>query len=348
MKLYSNITVIFIIWILAVLFIAFSVFNLLPHSDRFQNNFLTSFSNWDGGHYLGIAEFGYSEKFQYAFFPLYPLLIKLLTEITQNYLLSGILISIICTFLGLHIFYKLVSLDFDKRLAEKACIYLLFFPTAFYFLTVYTEGLFFFLTISTFYFLREKKLLLATIFAIFASATKVAGLAVVIALIVEVHLLFGISKKNFYIFLSPLGFILYCYFLNTQTGDPFYFITAQNHWLRSLSMPFTPFWETIRNLSSPGFTSTNYTAFLDLLFAIFGVGLIIRSFRFLPFSYSIYGLVSLALPLFSTSLSSMPRFLLVIFPIFILLSLLKDKYLILGYQMISLMLLGLFVALYIN
>lgn len=348
MKLYPNVSLIFIIWLLSVLFIGLLSFNLFPHSGFFESVFLRSFSNWDGGHYLNIAEFGYSEKSQYAFFPLYAVLIRLITQITQDYLFSGILISVVCSFLGLHILYRLILIDFDRKIAEKAIYFLLFFPTSFYFLTVYSEGLFFFFTVAAFYFLRQRKLIWAVILTSLISATRPVGVALVLALLINTLLDGGIGRKNWYVLLSPLGFILYCIFLYNQTGDPFYFITAENYWLRSLSLPVVPFWETIKNLSTSGFISTNFTAFLDLIFAVIGVGFVIRSFRFLPLPYSIYGLVSVGIPLFTTSLTSMPRFLLIVFPIFILLALMKNKYLILIYQMISLMLLSLFIALFVN
>src|SRR5438552_777431 len=94
MKLYHHISLYFSIWILAILFISFLGFSALPHSGNFSNDFLKSLGNWDGGHFLGIAQYGYKENFQYAFFPLYPLLIKVVNGIIQNYFWSAILISI--------------------------------------------------------------------------------------------------------------------------------------------------------------------------------------------------------------------------------------------------------------
>lgn len=348
MKLYPNITYIFIIWLVSVLFFAFFGFSVLPHSGKFSDNFFQSFANWDGGHYLGIAEYGYKEKFQYAFFPLYPVLIKGVNSILQNYLLSGVLISILSSFFALQLLYRLVADDFDKKVAEKVILLLLFFPASFYFLTAYSEGLFFFLTVAAFYCLKVRKLGWAVIFASLASATRPVGIALVLALLMNTQLNGGIGRKNWYVLLSLLGFILYCIFLYNKTGDPFYFITAENYWLRHFSLPVIPFWETIKSLANLGFKGINLTAFLDLIFAIFGVGFVIRSFRFLPLPYSIYGLVAVGIPLFTTSLTSMPRFLLMVFPIFILLALMKNKYLILTYQMVSLMLLSLFIALFVN
>ena len=80
MKFYPSVTIIVLIWILSVSMIFFI---------GKEGNFFESLSNWDGGHYIGIAQNGYSEKFQYAFFPLYPITINLLNNFVGNYLLSA-------------------------------------------------------------------------------------------------------------------------------------------------------------------------------------------------------------------------------------------------------------------
>lgn len=348
MKLYTNVTVIFLIWISAIFIIFGLGFFSFPHSGKFTNDFFGSFANWDGGHYVGIAQYGYSEKSQYAFFPLYPLLIKAANQFIQNYTLSAVLVSLVATLLAVNAFYQLVSMDFGKKLAERSLLPLLLFPTSFYFITAYSEGLFFLLVILTFLFLRKGNLFLATIFAAAASATRLVGLAVVFALIIEVWSRGGFNRKNWYVVFSFSGFIIYSWFLFNATGDPFYYITAERFWLRSLAIPGIGFWETIKSIATPGFVEKNTAAFLDLIFAVFGMGMVLRSFRFLYPSYCIYGLVSLLVPLFTPSLSSMPRFLLPIFPIFILLGLVKNNYVNLAFQMISLMLLATFAILFIN
>lgn len=348
MKLYSNITIIFLIWLTSVIFISYFGFLYLPHAPKSNPDFLTSFSNWDGGHFLGIAQKGYGLDSQYAFFPLYPILINLVSKITNNFFTAGVLISGISFFLGLHMLYALISKEFNSKIAEKAILALIFFPASFYFLTVYSEGLFFLLTVATFYFLRSKKLLFATIAAILVSATRLAGLAVVIALIAHIISNGGFNRKNWFVLLSPFGFLAYCIFLYFQTSDPFYFVTAEKNWQRSLNFPWIGFWETIKNITTPGFINQYFNYVFDLLFAIFGVGLVIRSSRFLPLKYAIYALASISIPLLTSSLSSMPRFLVVIFPIFILIGLIKNRFINLGYQIISLMLLSLFTVLFIN
>lgn len=348
MKLSSSITLISLIWLISILFISYLGFSKLPHSTFFSGDFFQRFANWDGEHYLRIAQFGYKQDSQYAFFPLYPLSIRFLNQVTQNYLMAALLVSIISSFFGLQLLYKLIKLDFDKKLAEKTIYSIIFFPTSFYFLTAYSEGLFFFLTVSALYFLRTNKILLATLMVTLASATRITGLALVIALIAEIYLTAGFNKKNWFILLSPAGFLIYCFFLQSQTSDPFYFLTAEKYWQRQLSMPFVGFWDTLRSLTTPGFIQANFNSFLDLLFAIFGLGLALRSFRFLPVSLSLYAFASILIPLLTSTLMSIPRFLLPIFPIFILISLVKNKYWTFGYQIISLMLLSIFTVLFIT
>lgn len=348
MKLYPQITIIFIVYILSILFVSYFGFLTLPHSGKFSNDFFSSFSNWDGRYYLSIAENGYLEDFQYAFFPLYPLLIKLLTIFTRDYLFSAVIISISASFLGFQILYKLVALDFDKKTAEKTVLALIFFPTSFYFLTAYSEGLFFLLAVTSLYFLRVNKLFPAIIFASLASATRITGLALVIAVLIEMQLTVGISRKNWYVLLAPLGFVIYCLFLYNQASDLFYFLTAEKHWQRQLSIPGFSFWDTIKSLTTPNFINSHFSPVLDLIFATLGLGLAIRSFRFLPISYSLFAILSVGLPLLTHTLSSIPRFLLPVFPIFILLGLIKNRYINLSYQVISLMILSIFTVLFIN
>lgn len=341
MRLYPRVTSIFIIWLTSLLLIAYFGFSTLPHSGKFEYDFLGSFGNWDGGHYLGIAQAGYTQKFQYAFFPLYPVAIKLLGLITHNFLLAAILISIVATFLGLHLLYKLVLEDFDKKIAEKTVLAFLFFPVSFFLLTAYSEGLFFFLTVLTFYFLRQEKLFWAIIAAALASATRLVGLAVVAGVVVEVITNKRFNRKNWYIIFAPLGFVIYCFFLYQQTGDPFYFITAENHWQRILTVPTVGFLKALTNI-------TSFNILLDLIFAIFGLGFAIRSFRFLSPSMAIYSLLSVGIPLLTPTLSSMPRFLLPVFPIFILMALIKKPLISISLQVFSTALLAEFTALFIT
>src|SRR5208337_511720 len=74
---------------------------------------------WDSGWYYLIAKNGYSTQLNvynqgnYAFFPLYPLLMRLLEYITGNYYIAGMVISNIALIIAGIYLFKLVSLDSD-------------------------------------------------------------------------------------------------------------------------------------------------------------------------------------------------------------------------------------------
>ena len=339
MKLYPNVSIIFCIWAGAILTVFYFGFTTLPHSGLFQNSFIKSFANWDGGHFLGISD-GYDRIFQYAFFPLYPILINWLGRLTGDITIAGMLISLIATYFGLNLFYRLVEMEFDKAVALRAILALLFFPMSFYFLTVYTEGLFFFLTVATFVFARKRFFLLAAITASLASATRLAGLGVVAALFANLYFTKNLNRKNWFIIFAPLGFILYCYFLFDKTGDPFYFIRAESNWQRSVVAPGTAIINTFKQLLVPGYIALNFRVLLDFIFAVFAIGLVIKVFRKLSIDYALFAGISLALPLFSPTLLAIPRYILVIFPVFIILALYKNQYAIFTYVIFSVLLLA--------
>lgn len=348
MKLYPNVVIIFIFWVISVVAVSYFAFVSLPHSGLFTANFLQSFANWDGAHYISIAKSGYQEQFQYAFFPLYPILIKFFGEITGDFLLSAILINLISSFLAANTFYQLVRIEFNKQYAQKALLSLLFFPMSFYFLTAYTEGLFLLLAVSTFLFVRKGNLFLATVTAALASATRPAGVAVVLSLLVYVYLTLGKIGKNWYVLLSPLGILFYSLYLFFQTGDPLYFIQAQLHWHTGFAIPGSAILHTLKQLLVPGFLANNFRDFLDFVMVVFAVSMIFKVWKRLSLDYAIFSIFSLIMPLFSQTLAATSRYLLTIFPIFIVLALIKNWYIIFFYQFFSVMLLVVFAILFLN
>src|SRR3989344_8623399 len=75
-------------------------------------------SNFDGEHYLAIAQHGYGNGEQ-AFFPLYPSLIKistwLWTQSVYHLQITGLVISNVSFFVGLIGLWKLIRLDFKEN-----------------------------------------------------------------------------------------------------------------------------------------------------------------------------------------------------------------------------------------
>jgi len=81
--------------------------------------------------------------------------------------------------------YKLVRLDLSKSIAKRTIIYLLIFPTAFYFTMVYTESLFLMFILGSFYFARTRRFWLAGILGALGAMTRLPGIFLFPALGVE-------------------------------------------------------------------------------------------------------------------------------------------------------------------
>src|SRR5688572_23955337 len=85
----KKIVLIFIVTRLLLLGVGYYAHYVLPNSPRMYDydheleyfgNIGTMFHGWDSGWYLKIAENGYTEPNRMAFYPLYPLIIKLLGQ----------------------------------------------------------------------------------------------------------------------------------------------------------------------------------------------------------------------------------------------------------------------------
>ncbi|MBI1801952.1 MAG: hypothetical protein HYR71_10030 [Chloroflexi bacterium] len=131
--------------------------------------------------------------------------------------------------------------------------------------------------------------------------------------------------------LMPLGFAAYAAYLWWTFGDPTLFLKghASSEWrigfdltgpLKGLLLPF--FTLVFRDWSSEVFRANLFNS----LFFYFAIGMMIYGWRKLPFVYSAYALLAIFTPTLTGSLISMPRFLLVSFPLFISMGLLFDAH----------------------
>ena len=322
--------------------------------DNYQTNpYLWSWANFDGEHYLLIAQRSYVE-FEQAFFPLFPLLLKTISSLTSMPLIfAGLTISHLAFLLALIIFYKLLKIDYTSKQSLWVIIFLVFFPTAYYFGSVYTESLFLLLTICSFYFYRKNNFFLAGVFGFFASLCKFVGVFLFPAILIELFLNVKSQKskkgvgllviflsrlrdmssqklKFLWLLLIPLGTLTYMFYLANVYGDPLFFIHAQsafgaNRSGDSLVLLPQVFFRYLKIVTMSSFTYQYIIAVLELAATVFFLLLSFLSFKKLRFSYALFAVCSLILPTLTGSLSSMPRYVLTIFPLFIPLNLCLKK-----------------------
>ncbi|MDE2572436.1 MAG: hypothetical protein KGM44_07945 [bacterium] len=286
---------------------------------------LTVWGRWDAQHYIEIAATGYHGT-NMAFFPLYPLLLAALGVFTGSHLIAGLIISNVALYVGLLFFYMLVEHELrDRRVAYRAVFYISIFPTAIFFSAVYTESLFFALTVASFFYIRERKWLLAGIIGALASATRVEGVLLFVPFAMEWWAAHrageGLSWRSLLgICLVPTGLVAYMAYLWVLVGDPLYFSHVQEHWHRHLAWPWVSITNGFHQIAHAHAPQSIAYQSIELVFTAFMIAMLVLGIRTLRPSYWVYMLLSTVVPLSTSSLMSMPRFALVLFPIFVLLA----------------------------
>lgn len=333
---------IFAVWQFCLIILASASLKFLPvrdHTYIFPGSplILAVRANFDGIHYLRISSGGYSLH-QQAFFPLYPTLINLLRSgLHINHLFSGIIISNVSLLIFLFFFYKLIELDWDGSTARTTLIFFLAFPASFFLGMVYSESLFLVLAVTSFYCARKGRWLLAGILGGLASYTRILGVFLLPALVIEWakqgHLKNLKSKFKSLAFLSlvPCGLFYYMAFLWRKYKDPLMFVHVQPYFGAGRSggkiiLLYQVFWRYIRMALTTKFDPLYFTVWLEFLSAVFFLLFIFLSFKKkIRLSYLIFAVAAYVLPTLSGTLSSFPRYALPLFPCFILLGTIKNK-----------------------
>ncbi len=307
--------------------------------------FLSFWAKWDSQWYVQIARDGYwfqpLQQSNVAFFPLYPLCMRLVaTFVGGNLILSGFLVSNAALLLALIYLYRLTVLELgDRPAAQRAVFYAAFFPTAFFFNAVYTESLFFLLTIATMYHARRQQWLAATVFGLLAAATRNLGVLMWAMVMWEWlrhngwhitqayrlsawrNLWNGLRRHWFELLIIaaiPLGLLLYMAFLSTNFGRPFAFVEVQAAWNRQNIGPIAVLARDIDKLMEPQVARWYFTSMLNVGAFFLALALVPFIWHKLGEGYAIYGLLLLLVPM-TSSTQSVIRYVLPIFPIYILL-----------------------------
>jgi len=328
------------IWLQVFLWLGFSV---LPLKEILAHPGLWAWANFDGEYYLAIAHHGYANLEQ-AFFPLFPWLIRVFAypfrENPFALLISGLTISHLAFLVALFLFYKLIKLDFNDKVAQLAILFLLVFPTSFFFGAAYTESLFLVLILGSFYVARKRNWWLAGILGAFASATRVVGIFLLPALLWEWGSVrnWKLEIRNwrrmssvFPLFLIPLGLLFYMRFLSSYYQDPLMFFHAQPAFgaqrsIDKLILLYQVFWRYLKMIVTTRWDPLYFTVWLELLTtAGFGALLVYAQLKKIRLSYLIFGALAYITPTLTGTFLSMPRFVLVLFPCFIALALTKNR-----------------------
>ena len=121
--------------------------------------------------------------------------------------------------------------------------------------------------------------------------------------------------------LIPAGLAAYMAYLWVLRGDPLYFSHVQAHWGRQLAAPWVSFGHAHRLITGPYAPQTVANQLLELAFTALMLAVLVVAIRRLCAPYWPTWLVSILVPMSTSSLMSMPRFALVLFPMFVIFAL---------------------------
>lgn len=301
-------------------------------------------ANFDGVFYINISEYWYRGLDQ-AFFPLYPILMKLFTYSTSiPPAASGLIVSLIALTVLLFSFRKLMQYDGLGKYSLWGVLFLLFFPTSFFLSAVYTESLFLAFVVLSFYFTRKNNLKVAVLFAILATATRIVGIFLLPALLLEVYMQLREKKKkisimtfihkSWILLLAPLGLLGYMGFLWYKYADPLLFVHIQPLFGAGRSggeIIFLPqvLYRYFKILTSVSYSSQVFLISIFELFTLFFATLILLLAlkKGVRKSYIFFSICVLFFPTFSGTLSSIPRYALMCFAMYIFMGSIKNVYL---------------------
>jgi len=207
---------------------------------------------WDN--YAMIARLGYSyaENGRYVFlvfFPLYVYLIRFFAFV-MDYVVAAYIIAFISYGLGVYYLHRLVRLEFSNSTAWWAVVLISIAPVGFFFGTPMTESLMLLTSAACLYYIRSHKWALAGLAGAFASFTRMVGVILILAAIVEFvthyrfieqikkarwdYVWWLVSAKGVWIFLMLVGAFAYLLLNWVVAGSPFQFMYYQRtHWFNS-------------------------------------------------------------------------------------------------------------------
>jgi hypothetical protein len=336
------------IWIAAIFAFFFFEPNRHPDASRWDTPrlhelgyFTDIWARWDSDFFLRIAQNGYDGA-SAAFHPLYPALVAVLGRVLLgHYLLAGLIVSLACCLGSFLLLYRLAEERLGPAGGQRSVLYLAVFPMSLFLQAVYSESLFLLLVLAAFAFAERNRFASAGVLAGLAILTRAAGIALLPALALlawrerdRLRALGGVALA------LPVAAV-YPLVLWQQVDDPWAFSHAQDRWHRHVSPagPLGGIWDGavsawrgleqfvvghgthVAGANPMHAAAENLQAFL---FLVLFVALTVVAWRRFGAPYGLFAAVSLAIPLSYPSsrwpLLSLPRFGLVIFPLFLALA----------------------------
>jgi len=299
---------------------------------------LAPWQRWDTNWYIQIAQHGYDVGNGTTNFPpLYSFLVGLLGRVlVGQYMLAALIISNLAYIIALVYLYRLTTRHFDEATARRTLLFMATFPSAFFLLSGYTESLYLALALAAFYYAEDKRWLLAAFLVALAGLTRIQGVILVLPLgyLYLQQRGFNWRKldwRGLALALSPGLYFLYLGWVYFGLGDQNFGNHLSVIWHIKFALPWESFFGGLFGFFDPSHVRNLVYNMLDFMCLCLFISLtIIWAQRKLPLHYLLYSILSLTVYLTRQGTEdffwmSMTRYLVVIFPAFMLLAQLAPR-----------------------
>jgi hypothetical protein len=308
-------------------------------------------NQWDATHYLYLATHGYAAtgdaRNLIAFFPLYPAVISAVAAIGLPARIAALLISNAAGVVATILLYEVARTDDRDRAAFRAAAFFTIFPTAYFLMVGYTEALFCALAFGAVLSARRQQWIASGMLGGLAAAARLTGLALLPAIVIEMWLARRVLHPVWRVMVPPVlivaGFMTYLLTNLLVLGNPIAFVAVQRqHWSHSLAAPWVGFAKAVQAVTTRVPWERLTVGGGEIAGGIAAYATATLSWLRLRPSDAAYATVVTVMVTFLPFWLSIPRYLLTMYPLFLLVGRINRRWIYLPMVAVSLVALTVF------
>ena len=322
----------FIIAFLFQLLLISLVFLFSVKNGTYPNRLTSVLSAWDAHHYQYLAKFGYSvsgdEANYIVFFPLYPVIVRLVNYIVPSVVFSSLLVTwifSICTHFLYLVFLDSIKLDLKTKLLAT----ILFFssPINAYFFSAYSEALYLFLVLLFFILMERKLYLLASVAGMLVALTRNVGVLLILPFLIQVFSdsRYRINRHVLKAGIISAGLLVYLIINLVLFKDPFHFKGVMSeHWYKGVVSPIVSYRYLLDDFPKHLVVESSVTRTVDhvmlflLPFLLTVYELVNHKHRYLPVGLSVWVIANWLVIASQSFFLSSARYIFTLFPLYLM------------------------------
>ncbi|HEX2186388.1 MAG TPA: mannosyltransferase family protein, partial [Chloroflexota bacterium] len=277
---------------------------------------------WDAGLFIAIAQYGYdgepgrpADEGLPAFFPGLPAVLRVVHLVVPDWAAAGLLISLVSGAVAMVALARLAELEGAN--GWMAVLALLVFPTAVFLAAGYSESLFLAFAISAWLAARQGRWPQAVLLAAGASCVRITGLFLAVALVVEFFAGKEAPRRAGWLVVPFVPLVAYSFYHYRRSGDWLAWKHAQEAgWGREFEWPWEAWKTTWRSAMGTGEFAVAFR--MELAGALVAVAVLVWLLVLRRWSELVYTGTQAAALMTSAYYLSIPRSLLLWFPLWVL------------------------------